>query len=95
PSQPAAAPDPVIQDYINNVPAPADQGLTIQGYISNTMNDIGQIGGGIAAAGSAVGGRVDDWLNPHALWNPNKSVPDKLMASLNYMPTVLSGQKNK
>lgn len=92
-----SAPEPVMQGYNTDpsIPAPADQGLTIQGYISNTMNDIGQIGGGIAAAGSAVAGRMDDWLNPHALWNPNKSVPDKFWAAQQYMPTVLSGQKNK
>ena len=90
-------PEPVMQGYNTDptVPAPADQGLTIQGYISNTMNDIGQISGGIGAAGSAVAGRMDDWLNPHALWDKNKSVQDKFMAAQQYMPTVLSGQKNK
>lgn len=92
-----SVPEPVMQGYNTDptIPAPADQGLTIQGYISNTIEDVKQIGGGIAAAGSAVGGRVDDWLNPHALWNPNKSVPDKFWAAQQYMPTVLSGQKNK
>jgi len=101
PTNPVAAmptiPEPVMQGYNTDptVPAPADQGLTIQGYISNTMNDIGQISGGIGAAGSAVAGRMDDWLNPHALWDKNKSIQDKFMAAQQYMPTVLSGQKNK
>ena len=90
-----SAPEPIMQGYNSDVPAPADQGLTIQGYISNTMDDIGKISGGIGAAGSAVAGRMDDWLNPHALWDPNKSVQDKFMAAQQYMPTVLSGRPNK